>query len=94
LGSQASDEHPRDGVVTLPAPTGKVYAVFSPELQQSIARSRNFEHTTGNFTSRVFGVDQHVVDALMGEDGVHKNIADQIMSSTGAALSGEGLKKM
>lgn len=88
------DDHPNSAIATLPTPTGKVYAVFSPELQQSIARSRNFEQNTGNFTSNVFGVERHVVEALMGEDGIHENISDQIMSSTGAALSGEGLKRM
>jgi hypothetical protein len=39
-------------------------------------------------------VEQGVVDALMGEDGVHRNISDKVISETAAGLSGEGLKRM
>lgn len=90
----SSDKHPESPVATLPSPTNKVYVVFTPELQQSIARSKNFAQNTGNFTSRVFGVEQNVVDALMGEDGMHKNISDKVISGTAAGLSGESLKRM
>jgi hypothetical protein len=89
-----SDKHSAFPVATLPSPTGKVYVVFTPELQQSIAASKNFEHSTGNFTSRLFGVEQRVVDALMGEDGVHESINKKIINGTRAELQGEGLKRM
>ncbi|KAF2275228.1 cytochrome P450 [Westerdykella ornata] len=82
------DKNPDNPIVTLPSPTGKVYAVFTPELQQTVARSRLFQRTEGNFTTRIFGVEQWVLDA------VDEQTAEQIMASTAAGLSGEGLKKM
>ena len=88
------DAHPTLPIATLPTPTHKLYCVFTPELQQACARSRNFVAATGDVTAKMFGVEQRVVDALMGADGVHESIEEKITSATGKGLSGEGLKGM
>ncbi|KAF2745642.1 cytochrome P450 [Sporormia fimetaria CBS 119925] len=88
------DKHPQLNVATLPYPGGKAYAAFSPELQRGILRNRNF--TTGHkiALTKMFGLENHVVNAIMGQDGVHQDITERILSAQSAALTGEPLKAM